>query len=83
MDIDPPPIAVTPVPCDTLAITQREFDATMTYGPKIGINRKRRLERHIKYKGVDAITDTLLKYCTGDWWEQVYTMSGTRSPHYA
>ena len=82
MDIDPPPI-VTPVPCDTLAIAQQEFDPIQTHGPRIGISRKRPLERHIKYKGVDAITGTLLKYCAGDWWQQVYTMSGTRSPDYA
>ena len=80
MDIDPPPIVGAPVPCDTLAIAQQEFDTTNRFGPKIGINRRHRLQRHIKHKGTDEITNTLLKYCKEDWWVQVYTSSGTRAP---
>ena len=72
MDIDPPPIVGAPVPCDTLAIAQQEFDTTNRFGPKIGINRRRRLERHIKHRGTDETTLTLLKYSTADWWELVY-----------
>ena len=46
------------------------FDNRFRYGPKSGITRKQRANRHVMWKGIDAGIETLMKHATYEWWQE-------------
>ena len=58
---------------DILKTQQQVFDSSSRYGPRSGITRQERLMRHIRYKGLDTVTQ-MLQTTTASWLHKRYNI---------